>query len=270
MIDNKKKKIGMYDSGVGGLSVAGAVLREIKDSDIIYLADNFHVPYGERSPEEVKDFSMGISDFLVKKDVGIIVIACNMSSAVSLDCLREKYKNISVLGMIEFGAKAALECFGDSPVGVLATSGTVKSRAYTDFIKSINPESKVIEEACPEFVPLIEECRTNTLEAETVVKDHLEPLIKENCKSVILGCTHYPFLAHVIKKLAPEMEIIDPAVLLAKHLKSNLLDNISENKEIQYYATGDTSKFKKTGSVLFSERDIERVEKAVWRENYLV
>ena len=264
-----KKKIGMYDSGVGGLSVAGAVLEEIKDADIIYLADNAHVPYGEKSFDEVANFSLGICDFLIKKDVGIIVIACNMSSAVSLDILRKKYKDVLILGMIEFGAKAAVTLSEDFPIGILATEGTVKSKAYTEFIHSLKSNSLVVEEACPEFVLLVENCKTHTEEAEKAVKKHLEPIIKNNCKTVILGCTHYPFLKDVIKKIAPDLKIIDPALLLAKHLKNSLLENISENREMQCFATGSTSQFKKTGSVLFTGRDIKNIEKINWVKNCL-
>ena len=264
-----KKKIGMYDSGVGGLSVVGAVLEEIKDAGIIYLADNVHVPYGEKSFDEVANFSLGICDFLVKKDVGIIVIACNMSSAISLEILRKKYKDIIILGMIEFGAKAAVISSENFPIGVLATEGTVKSKAYTKFIHSLKPNSLVIEEACPEFVLLVENCKIHTKEAEETVKKHLEPIVKNNCKTVILGCTHYPFLKDIIKKVAPDLEIIDPALLLAKHLKEKFLENISENREMLCFATGSSSQFKKTGSILFSGKNIKKVEKATWIENYL-
>lgn len=259
-----KIKIGMYDSGVGGLSVANAVSQKINMAHIIYLADNAHVPYGERNFDEIRNFSIGITDFLIKEGAGLIVVACNMSSAVSLDLLKEKFPHIPIYGMIEFGAKSALEGNDSSAIGILATSGTVKSRAYTNFIHNLNPNISVIEEACPEFVPLVEGQKTHSKEAKQAVETHISPLLAAGCKSIILGCTHYPFLIDLIKEAAGEdIRIIDPAELLARHITDNFSDRIETGTSGIYYATGGTEDFKAASRPLVN-KDISSVSHVNW------
>lgn len=224
-------KIGMYDSGIGGLTVAGEVIKKIKNADIIYIADNYNVPYGDKPGETIKTFSCEIASCLLKMGADTICIACNMSSAVSLECLKKLYPEKRIYGTIEFGAKEALKY--SKNIGVIATAGTVKSHAYTDYISKLNPNAKVTEEPCPEFVPIVEENRCDTEEAENTVKFHIENILrKEKIGALILGCTHYPYLKDQIKKFLPEtVKIINPATAMADFLAE---EKIYENETFSF------------------------------------
>ena len=231
-------KIGMYDSGIGGLTVAKEVINLIPGVNIVYVADNYNVPYGDKEAEVIRDFSREISRFLLSREADTICIACNMSTAVSLDNIREMYPHKRIYGTIEFGAKDAL--LYSSKIGVLATSGTVKTQAYTKYIKSIDKNASVFEEPCPEFVPLVEKGMTHTPQADEVVKKHIENLISKcDMGAIILGCTHYPYLLNLIKKYLPEkVKIINPATSMALSLKE---DNLYNNPSFSFecYATKD-------------------------------
>ena len=148
--------IGVFDSGVGGLSVVKEIIRQLPGERVLYYADNAHVPYGGRPLSQIKQFALSIIDFLVSKDVKMIVMGCNMSSAVALEAARERHSGIPIVGLIEPGAASAVEAAGGKKIAVAATEGTVRSHRYSEAIRDISPEADVIERACPEFVPLIE------------------------------------------------------------------------------------------------------------------
>ncbi len=231
-------KIGMYDSGIGGLTVAKEVINQIPNANIIYVADNYNVPYGDKEGCLIRSFSCEISKFLISCQVDTVCIACNMSTAVSLDTIREMHPDKKIYGTIEFGAKEALKY--TNKIGVLATAGTVKSGAYTKFIKNLNPNAVVIEEPCPEFVPLVESGKCDSLEADRSVKEHIENITnKFDIGALILGCTHYPYLTDLIKKyLQSNVKIINPATSMALFLKEQ---GIYSNKDFCFecYATKD-------------------------------
>ncbi|MBQ0104545.1 MAG: glutamate racemase [Armatimonadetes bacterium] len=231
-------KIGMYDSGIGGLTVAAEVIKRIPDCHIIYVADNYNVPYGDKRGETIREFSCGISSFLNDMESDTICIACNMSTAYSLETIREKFPEKSVYGTIEFGGREALK-YSDR-IGVIATAGTVKSGAYTDFIKSVNKNAYVCEEPCPEFVPLVEKGLQNSEEAYETVENHIGNLLKKgNIDALILGCTHYPFLWNQIKKVLPEnVRIINPAAAMADFLRDEGVYR-SNAPAVRLFATKD-------------------------------
>ncbi|MBQ9358573.1 MAG: glutamate racemase [Abditibacteriota bacterium] len=251
-------KIGLYDSGVGGLSVACAVRRTLPMADMVYVADTCHVPYGGRPFSDIRAFSRGISAFLVSKNVDMLIIACNVSSAVACAELRSAYPDIPVLSMIENGVSA---CGGYSAVGILATEGTVKSGAYPAALREAGFEGEVIQEACPEFVPLVERGLMD------------DPVCREACRkrcgavkgapAVILGCTHYPLMLPAIREFLPGSEIIDPAVALARSLEGAPCQG---SGSFRCYTTGSRLQFERTASLFV--KGISARELA-WREGVL-
>jgi len=243
--------------------VAAEVLRKLPNEKIVYFADNAHVPYGERPLEQIREFALGICDFLIGQGAKAVVMACNMSSAVALDAARKHFPNIPILGVIEPGARAAVAASASRPIGVLATTGTVKSEAYVRSITRLDPGRIVFQQACPKFVPLVESGSAESEEAEAAACTYVAPLVSAGCETLILGCTHYPFLRRPIASAAgPEVAIIDPAeetvralenTLLEKGLASDRLDSPHE-----FFASGDTDGFAELGSA-FLGRSIERV-----------
>ena len=263
-----KSPVGVFDSGLGGLSVAAEVLRTLPNERIIYFADNAHVPYGERPLEEVQRFALGICGFLIEKGSKVIVMACNMSSAVALDIARERYPEIPILGMIEPGAKAALDASEGKPIGILATTGTVKSEAYKRAISSIAPSANIFQQACPKFVPLVESGKADSEEAEAAACTYVASLIREGCDTIVLGCTHYPFLRKSIESAAgPSVTIIDPAQEVVRTLhkllsqKQVLSDSLSAPHA--FYTSGIVDSFASIGSAFLGRR-IDDAKSITW------
>lgn len=263
-----KSPVGVFDSGLGGLSVAAEILRALPNERIIYFADNAHVPYGERPMEEVQQFALGICGFLIEKGAKVIVMACNMSSAVALDIARQQYPETPIIGMIEPGARAALDASKGKPIGVLATTGTVKSEAYKRTISNIAPLSNVIQQACPKFVPLVESGQSDSEEAEAAACTYVEPLVREGCNTVVLGCTHYPFLRRAIESAAgSNITIIDPAQEVVRTLhkllsqKQVLSDKL--NSPHAFYTSGNTDGFASIGSAFLGRR-IDDAQSVSW------
>ncbi|MBI2844323.1 MAG: glutamate racemase [Armatimonadetes bacterium] len=259
--------IGVFDSGLGGLTVAGEILRRLPNESIIYFADTAHVPYGERPLEEIKGFAVGITRFLIDRGVKSLVMACNMSSAVALESAREAFPDLPILGVIEPGSQAAVSACG-GVIGILATTGTVESGAYTRTIRRLAPEAEVYEQACPAFVPLVEAGLTDTEEAEEAAREYLEPLLLARARTIVLGCTHYPFLRGVISRVAPQACIVDPAEETVNELQKVLLERglragPGERKEHVFFASGDTEGFARLGS-RFLRQEISSVERAEW------
>jgi glutamate racemase len=210
--------IGIFDSGLGGLTVAREVLRQLPGVPILYLADTAHVPYGPRPAHEILDFAHGIIDALLDAGATSILAACNMSSALALPHLYDKY-NGPLVGMIQPGVSAALHQIGRGPLGVLATEGTCKSEAYPLNASFLCPDLEVVQSACPRFVPLVESGDTEGPEARDAAEEYLRPLLNAGCTTIILGCTHYPWLLPVLCDVAgPEVTFVDPAQAAVKEL----------------------------------------------------
>jgi glutamate racemase len=262
--------IGVFDSGVGGLSVAGEILRNLPFESVLYYADTAHVPYGGRPLEEVRGFALAICDFLVENGAKMVAMACNISSAVALPAARERHPDIPMLGVIEPGSAAALAT-GARRIGVLATQGTVKSGAYTRAITMSEPQSKVVEVPCPLFVPLVEAGETETPEALSAAREYLSPLASAGSEAVILGCTHYPFLLPALQKAAAELfptnkrpVFVDPALettrevgcLLSRH---GIAAPAATTPSHRYFVSGDVGQFQERGS-LFLGSPIAKAE----------
>ncbi len=255
--------IGVFDSGVGGLSVAKQFLKQLPNEELLYFADSAHVPYGGRPLDEVRGFALGICDFLVESGVKMIVMACNISSAVALATARERHPQIPIIGVIAPGVQAAIDQ-GATRIGVLATQGTVNSGAYTATVRAIAPAVPVTENACPRFVPLVEAEETETNDALDAARTYLEPLSRATCDSVILGCTHYPFLinaiAHEARDLFPmdaQPTFIDPASETARAasvlLSSRGLTAPERVPGHRYCTSGDPARFAEQGPVFLGQ-----------------
>lgn len=260
--------IGIFDSGLGGLSVAARVLDKLPNERIIYLADNAHVPYGERPLDEIRGFALDITDHLVDLGAKAVVMACNMSSAIALDDTRLRHPGVPVLGVIEPGAAEAVRIAGGSPIGILATTGTVRSQAYPRTIARLDPSVQVMQQACSKFVPLVEAGRSDSEEAAAAACGYVLPLVRAGCKTLVLGCTHYPFLRKAIESAAgPDVKIVDPAEETVRVLANELAEVGLAGSGLagphEFRATGETSGFASLGS-RFLGRGIGCVREVRW------
>lgn len=205
------KAIGIFDSGVGGLTVLKEIIKVLPQEDTIYVGDTARVPYGTKSPETVTRYSLEIASFLVKRDIKLLVVACNTASAASLEALTERLP-IPVVGVIEPGARRAVATTRTGKVGVIGTEGTIRSSAYAKAIKRLNPEVEVITRACPLFVPLAEEGWTDNEVARLSARTYLAGLREQGVDTIVLGCTHYPLLKRVIgETVGEDVRLVDSA-----------------------------------------------------------
>lgn len=260
----------MFDSGLGGLSVAARVINRLPNERLLYFADTAHVPYGERPLEEIQEFALDIVGFLIHRGAKAVVMACNMSSAVALDVARLSYPGTPIMGVIEPGAKAAVSVASGAPIGVLATTGTIKSEAYVRSIARFDPSVSVIGQACPKFVPLVESGLADTEEAEVAARSYVEPLLAQGCRTIVLGCTHYPFLRRSIQLVAGDgVTIIDPAEETVSVLENTLNELGICSSELdsahEYCASGTCSGFTTIGSS-FLGASIKNVELVKWEK----
>ena len=211
-------RLGFFDSGVGGLTVLRRVLERHGEVDCVYLGDTARVPYGNRSPDEIRLIAAEVVAWLRDQGVTTVVMACNTTNALARD-VAEGQAGCPVVGLI--GAAAAM--VETQRVGVLATPATVASGAYTASIAALHPGSVVIEQACPAFVPLIESGDLSSQDLRRAARDYLEPLLKASVESIVLGYTHYPLLVPLLRQLIPpEVQLIDPAVGVARQLDALL------------------------------------------------
>lgn len=246
--------IGFIDSGVGGLTVVKEALKQLPNEKLIYLGDTARCPYGPRPAEQVIQFTWEMTAFLLKKNIKMLVIACNTATAVALDEIRAKV-SIPVVGVILPGSRAALKATQKNEVGIIGTVGTVKSQAYQTAILSKSPTTKVISLACPKFVSIVESNESHSPIAKMLVAESLKPLKKENLDTLILGCTHYPLLSPIIQAyMGTEVKLIDSGAETVSEV-STLLDyfgiaaapqRISLTHE--FYTTGSPKMFQDIAS----------------------
>ncbi|OYD08300.1 glutamate racemase [Paludifilum halophilum] len=214
--------IGILDSGVGGLTVAKEVLRQLPREKILYFGDTCRCPYGPRTPAEVRQFTTEIVHFLSGYSMKALVIACNTATAVALESIRQQF-SIPVLGVIEPGARAAIKASRQGRIGVIGTQGTVKSEAYHRALKLIDPDLVVVSHACPALVPLVESGSGDTDHARSIVKKELLPLKEYELDTLIMGCTHYPLISDWIQReMGPSVTLISSAEETARELSTVL------------------------------------------------
>ena len=229
-IDNKNAApVGVFDSGVGGLTVAREIMRQLPNENLVYFGDTARVPYGSKSRDNIIRYSRQIIHFLKTKGVKAIVIACNTASALALDVVREE-SDIPIIGVVEPGARAALQITQTKKIGVIGTEATVQSAMYGKIIKGLDPTVSVIGKACPLFVPLVEEGFAKHKVTEEIIDYYLASMKESDIDSLILGCTHYPLLRSRIRAyLGDKIQLVNPAYETAMDLKYILKESGMEN-----------------------------------------
>ncbi|MFC4556607.1 glutamate racemase [Virgibacillus kekensis] len=252
--------IGVIDSGVGGLTVAHELMRQLPRETLIYLGDTLRCPYGPRSEEEVRKFTWEMVDFLLEKDIKMLVVACNTATAFTLAELQEKL-DIPVIGVIQPGARAAIKFTQNSNVGVIGTEGTIRSGAYTTALYNINLDIHVNALACPLFVPMVEQGILSGPKAKEVVEESLTTLLEDKqIDTLILGCTHYPLIKDTIQDvIGDKVMVISSSEETAREASTilefrNLLNTAtSSNPRHQFYTTGELNIFSKIAGSIFNE-----------------
>lgn len=264
------RPIGVFDSGVGGLTVLKEIVGLLPYENIIYFGDTLRAPYGDKDDEIILRYSLEVADFLYKKNVKAIVIACNTATARALDAIVERF-DIPVIGVVDSGVKGALNITRNNKIGIAATKSTINSGIYSSEIKKNNIDIEVYEKACPLLCPLVEEGYVNDEFLGIIIKNYLNQLICEDIDTLVLACTHYPLLKkHFEYILGEKVKIVDPALGTANKLKEILLENNTlnlsgEKSEYNFYVSGDINKFKKILNLVFNTANIEvgKVERTI-------
>lgn len=243
--------IGVFDSGVGGLTVAREIMRQIPNEKMVYFGDTARVPYGNKSKETITRYSKQIVRFLQEQEVKAIVVACNTASAYALDEI-EKEIDIPIIGVVKPGAKVAAETTSNCRIGVIGTEGTIGSHIYSTYINAIDSRMNVIEKACPLFTPLVEEGLLKDPVTDEIASRYLSELIDCGIDTLILGCTHYPLIRSTIGKIMGEgVTLVNPAYETARELKElltkeNLLNKkkpMLGNNRYRFYVSDMADKF---------------------------
>ena len=255
----KNRPIGIFDSGVGGLTVLREIEKLLPFENIVYLGDTARVPYGNKSKPTIIKFSRENADFLKRKRVKMIVVACNTSSALALESLKKSF-NIPVLGVIEAGVEKAVALTRKKRIAVIGTKSTIQSNSYQKLIAKRNKNIKVYSKSCPLFVPLVEEGILNGKIVKEAMKMYLKGLKNKGIDVIILGCTHYPLLKHQIFSYLRGVVVIDSAKEVASYVKStleskNLLSEKRRKSKVEFYLSDEPKKFVELAK-LFLKRKI--------------
>jgi len=246
-MDNRP--IGIFDSGLGGLTCAAPIARALPNERILYFGDTARTPYGSKSRETVCEFAMQIADFLVNNDAKMLAIACNTISATALPLLQESYPEIPVVGIIDPAAEEiAASCGPENRVGIIGTKVTIKTKAYERAVKRLNPDIQLFQASCPAFVPLIEEGIVDNSIMDLTIRYYLDPFVKDNgLDTLVLGCTHYPLIKDEIERFYPQLRIINPsdcqAGAVERCLRENELLADSSPKESTFFASDISENF---------------------------
>jgi glutamate racemase len=254
-----RSPIGIFDSGIGGLTVARAVFEQLPHESTVYFGDTARVPYGPKSPETVRRYSLEILRWLLDQRVKAVVIACNTSTAHALETLQAE-SPVPVIGVIEPGARAAAAQANGKPIGVIGTAGTIASNAYAKAIHRVRGEARVEQKACPLFVPLVEEGWFEHHAAALIAEEYLAPLKAAGVGSLVLGCTHYPLLRPLLQRvMGPEVQLIDSgeetARVVASVLRERGLDAPRGGAgEHRFVVSDDEARFRQVGARFIGER----------------
>ena len=245
----KTAPVGVFDSGVGGLTVAREIMRQLPDENIVYFGDTARVPYGSKSKENIIRFSRQIIRFLKTKNVKAIVIACNTASALALDVVKNEFDS-PIIGVIVPGARAAVRETRNKKIGVVGTEGTIHSEMYTKVIREMEPEASVLGRPCPLFVPLVEEGFAKHHITDEVIEIYLEEMKHSDIDTMILGCTHYPLLrSKIMAYFGEKVHIVNPAYETALDLKrvlesENAVNDSGNLNKYEFYVSDAAEKFK--------------------------
>jgi glutamate racemase len=262
-----KSPIGVFDSGIGGLTVVKALMERLPFEDIIYFGDTARVPYGVKSRETICQFSQQIAQFLLEKDVKLLIVACNTMAAVALDEIKA-LSTVPVLDVIDAGAKAAV-AISQKGIGVIGTPTTINSNAYARSIHALNPSLYVYSQACPLFVPLVEEGWLDNNVAKLTAQEYLKPVFVEKIDTLVLGCTHYPLLKPLLQDVAgKDIQLVDSAITIAEQTAAaldelNLHNPQRKPPHYQYFVTDVPLRFQTVGS-RFLGRELSVLEQVHW------
>ena len=268
---NKKSSIGVFDSGIGGLTVLREITKILPNENTVYLGDTARVPYGSKSKETIERYSFEIATFLLKHDIKILVAACNTASAFAVPKLKTGL-SIPVTGVIEPGARAAALASKVNRIGVIGTEGTIKSSAYTTAIKAVKPGAEVFVQACPLFVPLVEEGWAEDEVTAIIAQRYLSDFKDAGIDTLVLGCTHYPLLKDTIDSVMGEgVTLIDSAASTAIEVKKileekGLINDVSDRGAHKFFVTDSPERFMTVGRRFFGEK-LDYAELATLTEN---
>jgi len=272
-MSQQNQPIGVFDSGVGGLSVLRAMRQLMPEEPVIYFGDQGHVPYGPRPMQQVRDFSEGITRFLLNQGTKLIVVACNTASAAALHYLRDKFPHISFVGM-EPAVKPAAEHTQSGLVGVLATPATFQGALYASVLERFANGVQVLQHTCPGLVGQIEKGDLEGDDTRAILEDALRPMLDRGIDTVVLGCTHYPFVIPLIEQIVgASVRVIDPAPAVAKQAK-RLLEAARMKRpsgglaEVQLYTSGDRDSFKSLSLRLLGESGT--VSPVIWLDDHRI
>jgi glutamate racemase len=266
-MSQESQPIGVFDSGVGGLSVLRAMRELMPEESVIYFGDQVHVPYGPRSLEQVRNFSETITRLLLEKGAKLIVVACNTASAAALHDLRDTFPDVPFVGM-EPAVKPAAEHTRSGRVGVLATPATFQGALYASVLERFANGVQIFQDTCPGLVGQIEQGDLNGNDTRTILGKALRPMLDRGIDTVVLGCTHYPFVIPLIEQIVGEnVRVIDPAPAVAKQAKrlleaGEMKKPVGERAQVRYYTSGDVDAFQYLLLNLLGENGV--VEPVVW------
>jgi len=260
-ISQKQKSIGVFDSGIGGLTVVHALMQHLPNENITYFGDTARVPYGSKSAEVVREYAFEDTRFLMQQGVKIVVVACNTVSAVAIDDLKAQF-DIPIIGMIEPGADAAEQATRRGRIGVIGTLATIASESYTRALHQRQRSFEVISKPCPLFVPLAEEGWTDHPVSQMVADEYLGELRQKNIDTLILGCTHYPILRGVIQRsVGSGVTLIDSGEAAAREVEQllrqeDLLNTSSDQPNYSFFVSDVPQKFKQLGQIFLNRPDL--------------
>jgi glutamate racemase len=249
---NPNNPIGVFDSGIGGLTVARAIIERLPLENIIYFGDTARVPYGVKSPETISRYATQITEFLLQQKVKVLIVACNTMAAVAYGAIKD-LSSVPTLDVVDAGARSAVAETHNKYVGVIGTPATINSNAYVKAIKEYDPEITVFSQPCPLFVPLVEEGWLDHQVTRLTAQEYLRPVVAQNIDTLVLGCTHYPLLKPLLREvLGDQITLVDSAQTIAREteelLRKNSVQNIQEKPpEYRFYVTDVPVRFKEIG-----------------------
>jgi len=249
---NPNNPIGVFDSGIGGLTVARALIERLPLENIIYFGDTARVPYGVKSPETISRYATQITEFLLQQKVKVLIVACNTMAAVAYGAIKD-LSSVPTLDVVDAGARSAVAETHNKYVGVIGTPATINSNAYVKAIKEYDPEITVFSQPCPLFVPLVEEGWLDHQVTRLTAQEYLRPVVAQNIDTLVLGCTHYPLLKPLLREvLGDQITLVDSAQTIAREteelLRKNSVQNIqAKPPEYRFYVTDVPVRFKEIG-----------------------
>lgn len=257
---NRNNYIGIFDSGIGGLTTVKELLKHMPNENIIFLADYKHMPYGDKTNEQIIKYVLKDVEFLNNYDLKAIIIACNTADSIASNVLREKY-NIPIFGVIDSAARKAAKLTVNNKIGVIATSATTSSNEYKRYINKYNPNALVLSQATPFLAPLIEAGKFNfdNEEIRIMLEEYINPLIEQDIDTLVLGCTHYDLLEEIILDMYPNLKAVSSSKCVIETIKNKLEENTSSFSEQKYFVTSNCDKFNEIANLFMDNITVQEI-----------